>query len=79
MKSLERIKNEKRDGDYELVGKGLRKSANTIKAIVYGYRKDKDALVEDAFNILFAHRDQSEHMVIDQINHLLDKRNAVDA
>jgi hypothetical protein len=60
MKSLERIKNGKHVGDYELIAKATGKSVNTIRAIVYGYRKDTDGLVEAAFNILFDHRDQSD-------------------
>lgn len=71
MKSLERIKNAKRDGDYELVAKGLGKSPRTIRAIVDGYRKDKRELVKQAFDILFKHRHKSEAQVINQIEELV--------
>lgn len=70
MKSLDRIKNQLRDGDYELVGTGLGESPNTIKAKVHGYRRDIGGVVEKAFKILFKTRDLSEAQVLDQLKQL---------
>ncbi len=74
MKSLERIKNQLRDGDYDLVGAGLGESPNTIKAKVHGYRRDIGGVVEKAFNILFKHRDLSEAQLIAQLKRLREQQ-----
>ena len=72
MKSFEEIKKEKKDGDYELEGKSLGLSKDTIRAIVNGRRSD-NSHVQLAFSILFELRNNFPKLVKSHIDRgLLD-------
>jgi hypothetical protein len=72
MKSLTTIKNQLRNGDYDLVATGLGVSRDLVVAVVHGYRKDHHRIAE-AFEILFDSRGKNEAEVIEKLNGLRDQ------
>ena len=62
MKTFEKVKRQKKDGDYELVADALGLSKDTIRSIVNGRRKDNSHVLL-AFNILFELRDAFPKLV----------------
>lgn len=67
MKTLRELQNQIRANDYDIVGKALELSPETVRKIAKGKRKDIDKRVTKALNMLVKHRAESEKIIITRI------------
>lgn len=72
MKTLRELQNQIKPNDYEIIGKALELSPETVRKIAKGKRKDIDKRVTKALNMLVKHRAESDKIIITRIrNHNL--------
>lgn len=67
MKTLRELQNLIKPNDYEIVGKALELSPETIRKITKGKRKDTDKRVTKALNMLVTHREEANKIIIERI------------
>lgn len=67
MKTLRELQNLIKPNDYEIIGKALELSPETVRKIVKGKRKDTNKRVTNALNMLVKHRAETDKIITERI------------